>query len=404
MSGLAVSLVKTSFFSSGLSAHEIQHIASSTGLFVGTLPVTYQGVPLYSKKLSIANCELLLMRIKSRMSTWSAKALSFSGRLLLLNSVILGITNFWTTSFILPKAVINNINSLVGNFMWHGGEEGKFNARVAWSKVTNPKNEGGLGLKNLHFWNKACTLKMIWMLFFRAGSILVGWFKEEILQGNLSLFWTITEKQKHSWLVNKLLRSRGIIFNWIKRDLGNGEHTRFWHDNWSPFGRLSEFFKYEITIRRAISPNISMANLFVNNGWVLPPVRSEKQVRLHIYLSTISLTDSQDRYSWEPDNSPMQSYSTGFIYSLLRRPKPLVHWADVAWISPGITKHSFITWLFVLDRCPTKDHIQRWGLPVDTTCYLCNSATESRNHLMFCCPFSWIVWSEIARRCQLSPS
>lgn len=59
-SGLAVSLQKSSFFASGLSAMETDEIQVSTGMPMGSLPVRYLGVLLCTKKLTLLNCEVLL--------------------------------------------------------------------------------------------------------------------------------------------------------------------------------------------------------------------------------------------------------------------------------------------------------------------------------------------------------
>lgn len=98
-SGLAVSMQKSSFFSSGLSEHEITAIEVSTGMQNSSLPMRYLGVPMCTKKLNLLNCEPLLQQIKARLSSWSAKSLSFAGRLLLIKTVITGITTFWCSSF-----------------------------------------------------------------------------------------------------------------------------------------------------------------------------------------------------------------------------------------------------------------------------------------------------------------
>lgn len=105
-SGLAVSYQKTSFYGSGLSPQEIETIHASTGMSCETLHVRYLGVPLNSKKLNLANCELLIHQIKSRLFSWSVNSLSFSGRLLLIKTVIAGIITFWCSAFILPKACV----------------------------------------------------------------------------------------------------------------------------------------------------------------------------------------------------------------------------------------------------------------------------------------------------------
>lgn len=55
-------------------------------------------------------------------------------------------------------------------FLWKGTLEGKYVARVAWDKVTQPKQQGGLGLRNLELWNRTCTIKLLWRLGVQANS------------------------------------------------------------------------------------------------------------------------------------------------------------------------------------------------------------------------------------------
>lgn len=181
-SGLAVSMQKSCFFSSRLSTSEIEAIQASTGMPSGSLPIRYLEVPLCTKKLTLQNCEPLICQVKKWFTSWSVKTLSFAGRLLLIKTVIAGITTFWSSAFILPKACISRINSLCGSFLWKGNLEGHASARVAWSEVTKTKEKGGLGLRDLLSWNKAVCLKFIWLLFFREGSIWVAWFRSEILK------------------------------------------------------------------------------------------------------------------------------------------------------------------------------------------------------------------------------
>lgn len=81
-----------------------------------------------------------------------------------------------------------------------------------------------------------------------------------------------------------------------------------------------------------------------------------------------------------------------------------VPWEQTVWIAGGIPKHSFLCWLFILNRYPTRDRLQRWGHQTPATCLLCNSAAESRDHLFFACPLSWNMWSILAPRCGLNPA
>ncbi|CAN6897202.1 unnamed protein product [Brassica oleracea] len=144
-SGLGVSLTKTCFFSCGLSQPEIDHIKQTSGLTHGTLLIRYLGVPLCTRKLSMANCEPLISSVKAKLTSWSAKTLSFAGRLLLINTVISGITNFWCTTFTLPKFCIKTINSLCGAYLWKGTIEGHHTARVSWDTNRCPTRDRLLG-------------------------------------------------------------------------------------------------------------------------------------------------------------------------------------------------------------------------------------------------------------------
>jgi len=46
-----------------------------------------------------------------------------------------------------------------------GGEaEYKKAPYVAWDTICKPKNQRGLGIKNLNLWNQACIAKLIWAI------------------------------------------------------------------------------------------------------------------------------------------------------------------------------------------------------------------------------------------------
>ncbi|KAL0770758.1 hypothetical protein Bca101_035909 [Brassica carinata] len=244
----------------------------------------YLGVPLCTKKLTMTNCAPLLQSIKSKLLAWTTRALSFGGRLQLLATVIAGITNFWSCSFILPKGCLAEIDSICAKFLWKGKTEGPYSAKVSWSSVSTPKKEGGLGLKNLHLWNLASVLKLIWILFFKQESIWSNWFTREVLNGDLNNFWVINTKQKNSWQANQLILQREHVYNWIKRSIGNGETTYFWSCNWSPYGRLSSYLRDEPSSRTGIPSTATLAELWEIDHWVLPPARSDNQVRIYTPL------------------------------------------------------------------------------------------------------------------------
>ncbi|KAH0863673.1 hypothetical protein HID58_080884, partial [Brassica napus] len=135
-------------------------------------------------------------------------------------------------------------------------------ARVSWETVTLPKEEGGHRIRNLVWWNKACSIKLLWLLFFRAGSIWVAWFTENVLSGDLSNLWTLREKQTHASATRKILRVRDYVYNWIKIVPGNGKKCRFWSDNWSPFSNLKKHFDLPLSTSLGIRASATLHDLY----------------------------------------------------------------------------------------------------------------------------------------------
>ena len=70
----------------------------------------YLGVPITISKLSKMEFRILIEDIFGKIRLWPTRSLSFVGIAQLLNSVIFGMYNFWTTLFILPHEVIDQVN------------------------------------------------------------------------------------------------------------------------------------------------------------------------------------------------------------------------------------------------------------------------------------------------------
>lgn len=75
-----------------------------------------------------------------------------------------------------------------------------------------------------------------------------------------------------------------------------------------------------------IAYNTTLAKLWENGNWILPPARSENNVNVFTFLSTLSITENQDGYEWCPDKQISMKYKTRRIYYLLREHDPEVTW------------------------------------------------------------------------------
>ncbi|XP_074265814.1 uncharacterized protein LOC141588260 [Silene latifolia] len=84
----------------------------------GHLPFRYLGVPITSGRMSKGDCNILVEKLVSRIRSFRTKKLSYSGRLVLVNSVLTAIYSYWINIFVIPKGVLNKVYAICKKFLW----------------------------------------------------------------------------------------------------------------------------------------------------------------------------------------------------------------------------------------------------------------------------------------------
>ncbi|KAE8693577.1 hypothetical protein F3Y22_tig00110809pilonHSYRG00241 [Hibiscus syriacus] len=205
-SGLRLNALKSELFVCGVPVSLLDQIQSAIGFKIGQLPVRYLRVSLVTRKLTSKDCSALLVKIKNRIDHWSSRKLSFGGRLQLVKSVLSSIFGYWSRQIILPKGVVNDIEKLCMRFFWKSSDTTARGARVSWSQICSLKSEGGLGLRRLVDWSKACCLMLVKNILAGEGSLWIAWIKDYCFK---SLdYWNVDRKPHFSWILNKLIKLR----------------------------------------------------------------------------------------------------------------------------------------------------------------------------------------------------
>ncbi|GLT48179.1 hypothetical protein SLA2020_218200 [Shorea laevis] len=399
ITGLKVNYQKSEIYYCGVQDSIIKNLAATYGFKLGTLPIRYLGVPLITGRLTDAALKPLILKITDRINSWTSRHLSFAGRLQLITSVFQGITNFWCSVFILPKKVIKSVEAICSAFLWKGRATDARGAKVSWEIVCKPKVEGGLGIKPLQAWNKACILRFIWLLFSKAGSIWVAWVQAYLIKGKS--FWSLKIPGDTSWFWRKILSLRPTTRYLIKHMIGNGENTFLWFDFWHPTGPLLEVYGQKIVQDTAIPLQAKLSQVVQGNFWKWPPARSPELLQIQIALCGNLYPNEavEDSVIWLA--SPSGSFKTGYTWNHLREKQAKVPWFRLVWFANSIPKHSFMSWLAILDRLSTKARQKSWSPHIDATCVLCGAENETRDHLFFSCAYSRTVWDVISSMLEI---
>ena len=267
--GLLANTTKSCIFIAGVEESVAATICQSLRFTRGSLPLKYLGVPLISTRLKKEDCDGLICRISQRIQSWTSKFLSYAGRVQLIQSVLVGIHNYWASMFILPKYVLKQVEQLLRRFLWSGGIDLPSGAKVAWDNVCKPKKEGGLGLKSLTNLNSILNMKHVWNLLFNPSqSLWASWIHTYMLKGKS--FWAVKTPSQCSWYWRKILKLRDKVRPLLKHKIVNGNRTFLWFDNWHPLGPLFDKFGARIVYDSAI-PLHAKVNVIIDGGeWHWP--------------------------------------------------------------------------------------------------------------------------------------
>ena len=160
-----------------------QQCLQSVGLKESSVPLQYLGVPIVASKLSKPKCAQLVTKITSRVHLWSTRNISYARRLVLINSVIFGMFNYWASIFLLPNEVTDRITQICQNFLWSGTTEFKRPPHISWRQSCLPKSKGGLGIKDFAAWNKAFIAKLVWAVADKKDTLWVRWVHGRYIHG-----------------------------------------------------------------------------------------------------------------------------------------------------------------------------------------------------------------------------
>ena len=92
--GLWLNPSKSLIFLSTNSTENSSSLQALTGCQIGTLPIRYLGVPLVSSRFLTEDCQRLVETITARISHWTARFLSYAGRLQLIKTVLFSIQSY----------------------------------------------------------------------------------------------------------------------------------------------------------------------------------------------------------------------------------------------------------------------------------------------------------------------
>ncbi|KAL4589632.1 hypothetical protein LXL04_002540 [Taraxacum kok-saghyz] len=212
----------------------------------------------------------LVDKFKVKLSRWKVKALSIGGREVLIRSVLGGLGIYFLSLYVMPVQIAKRLESIRARFFWGGSAEDKKMAWIKWDQVLAKLEQGGLGIGSMVSFNLALILKWTWRFFHCQESIWMRLIKV-IYGANGSFFEGKRAAVGMSPWSRVLAASRklhvaGVVLeDTLKREVGNGQKTRFRENCWVGDSSLAKRFPRLVALD--VDPGCMVADRWGIDGW-----------------------------------------------------------------------------------------------------------------------------------------
>ncbi|KAL9831310.1 putative reverse transcriptase zinc-binding domain-containing protein [Arabidopsis thaliana] len=181
-------------------------------------------------------------------------------------------------------------------------------------------------------------------------------------------------------------------------EVRSGTTTSFWHDHWSPLGRLHQHLGSRGTIDLGIATQATVAEVLDTHRRKRHRADFLNQIENHIELVRQARSQESDRSLWkQKEDSFKGSFSSPKTWQQIRTISNECEWYRGVWFPSSTPKYSFVTWLAFHNRLATGDRLYKWNSEARATCVFCDEELETRDHLFFSCPYSSQIWIALAK-------
>jgi hypothetical protein len=270
-------------------------------------------------------------------------------------------------TFKLPKTVIKQIDKFRQHCLWRGSDiNAKKPPQVAWKTICKPKAQGGLGIINLELQNKALLMKCLHKFYNRAD---IPWVN--IIWANHYSNSLPSVKLVGSFWWKGILKIQGSYKELAWVEIGDGETTLLWHDNWDGLCKSASF--PELWSFASIKDiTIQQARLVTPNEMFHTPLSIEAFDQLHALqdiLTNLPLHDQRDKWLCNASSSLFSSQKAYSHMAGNQSTYPIFSWL---WKSKCQPKHKVFFWLLLKDRLNTRSFLRQRSMPLDSfTCDNC---------------------------------
>ncbi|KAA3462890.1 reverse transcriptase [Gossypium australe] len=222
----------TVFFSANTTETSKAMVSSLLEVRTSDNPERYLGLPNMVGRRKREAFQNLVDRITARIEVWISRLLSQGGKEIFIKSVLQAIPTYAMSCFLFPKALCERIESRIAYFWWQKGAGKRGIHWCQWKFLCRPKDEEGLGFRNMAQFNLSLLAKQGWRLLLYPNSLVAQVFhakyypNENFLNSRLG--------NSHSYVWRSIWATKNILQLGLIWRVGTGRGISISEDAWIP--------------------------------------------------------------------------------------------------------------------------------------------------------------------------
>ncbi|XP_031131672.1 uncharacterized protein LOC116033057 [Ipomoea triloba] len=393
-SGQVVNFEKSSImFSTNTRSDMRDHVASVFHVQQVQDFGRYLGLPSFLGRNRTTVFRYVEQRVRERVNSWQKKLLTRAGKEVLLKSVAQAMPIFSMSVFLLPIGVCHTIENIMNRFWWqHGRAVNRGIHWMSWSRMSIPKQYGGIGFKRLHEFNVALLAKQGWRLLTSPYSLMSRVLKARYFPNDCFLSAKLGSNPSYIW--RSILAGQNLLREGVLRRVGDGKDTIVWGWPW-----LAD--SVDSALQTGCIEELKEAkvcNLMTANGdWDDEVVRDLfSSYDVPRILSTPISPNHHDTWCWKGDVRGQYMVRHGYhllMHNFLVQDSNVLFsdWGRL-WNLPVPPKVKNFLWRCVRNILPVRDVLQSKRVWIGGGCPFCPFDTETVTHLLCDCSIARQVW------------
>ncbi|CAL9002074.1 unnamed protein product [Prunus brigantina] len=287
------------------------------------------------------------------------------------------------------------------DFWWNGNNGDRKIHWLAWDKLCQPKDLGGLGFRDLYAFNLAMLAKQGWRLIQYPDSLIARVLRAKYFPDKSFLDVPVSDNSSYVW--KSICAARKILLQGSRWQVGSGAEIDIWKDPWLPRPSTFRVISPKPTgcavtkVTELILDHPRRWNISLLSNLLYPP---DVDV---IRTLPLSFHHRVDALIWHFDTKGHFTVKSAYkVARTVLDPKPVASSSTGNGFSNGWTalwkakipsKIKLFWWRACTGILPTKDNLWKRKIHLDTCCVLCGAEMESTLHVLWHCPFARGVWA-----------